>query len=82
MKVSASTLPRKQIQKKILTTQAGLGLLLKPLTQGKGALSFCRNKAERAEIVAELPALKEVDKAYAIRSSDGSIRVAFHLKVS
>ena len=80
MKVSASTLPRKQIQKKILTAQAGLGLMLTPLTQGKEAFSFCENEAERVEIMTELPSLGEVDGAYAMRSSGGSIRVAFHLK--
>lgn len=79
MKVTASTLPRKQIQKKTLTTQAGLGLLLEPLTQGKEVISFCDNEAECSEIVNELPALGKVDAAYAMRSR-GSIRVVFHSK--
>jgi len=78
MKVSASTLPRKQLQKKILTTQVGLGLMLAPLTQGKEAFSFCDNEYERSEIMTELAALGEVDGAYAMRSR--GICVAFHLK--
>ncbi len=80
MKVTASTLPRKQIQQKILNTQVGLGLMLKPLTQGKDAFSFCENEAERVEIMTELPALGEVKRAHAIRSSGAGIRVAFHVK--
>lgn len=80
MKVSASTLPHKQLQQKILNTQVGLGLMLEPLTQGEKAVSFCENEAERAKIMTELPALGEVIGAYGMRSSGGGIRVAFHLK--
>lgn len=80
MRVSASTLYRKQIQKKILNTQGGLGLKLKPLTQGKNSVSFCENEAERAEIMTELPALGKVEEAYATHNRGGGIRVAFKLR--
>lgn len=77
MRVSASTSPRKQIQQKVLDMEAGLGLILRPLTEGKEAISFCEDDTERAEIMAELPALGEVGRAYAMRSR-GGIRVAIH----
>jgi len=80
MKITASTLPRKQLQQKVLDTQAGLGGMLRPLTQGKDSISFCQVEAERAEIMIELPALGNVMGAYGTRSSRGGIHVAFHLK--
>lgn len=79
MRVTASTLPRKQLQHKILDTQVGLGLALKSLTQGKEFLLFCQKEAERSEIVSELPALGKVKEAYAIRYTSGSIYVAFYI---
>lgn len=80
LRINASTLARKQLQKKVLNTQIGLGLILRPLTQGENEISFCDTEKERAKIMEELPALGEVIGANAIRSSGGNIRVAFMLK--